>query len=227
MGVGRPVRPGRAVVVSFPPGARTQGGADHQERIPTVNKPLLFALLVLTSSVASAQSGVEVAVKAGASFGNISNKGLLPGNLENRTGFAAGVGFATRGVVGLAVEGLFAQRGVESTTDIDERKLDYVDVPVYLRVMLPTSSVRPFAYAGPQVSFELRCRSGPVDCADGTRKKTSYAAVIGGGVRFGGWRGFLVEGRYVYGLDDLKLGTVTSEDSYQTRSFLLLVGLTL
>lgn len=190
-------------------------------------RPLLVGLLLIGASAAQAQTGMDVVVKGGASFGNISNKGLLPGNLENRTGFAAGVGFATRGVIGLGVEGLFAQRGVESASDVDERKLDYVDLPVYVRVILPTGGLRPFGYAGPQVSFELRCRAGSVDCADGARKKTTYAAVIGGGLRFGGWRGFQIEARYVYGLADLKLDTVTSEDSYKTRAFLILVGLSL
>lgn len=190
-------------------------------------RPVLVGLLLLSPTAVQAQTGLDVVVKGGVSFGNVSNKGLLPGNLENRTGFAAGIGFATRGVIGLGVEGLFAQRGVESASAVDERKLDYVDLPAYLRVMLPTGGLRPFAYAGPQVSFELRCRAGPVDCADGTRKKTSYAAVIGGGLRFGGWRGVQIEARYVYGLDDLKLDTVTSEDSYKTRAFLILLGLSL
>jgi hypothetical protein len=35
-----------------------------------------------------------------------------------------------------------------------------------------------------------------------------------------------LEGRYIYGLTDLKLGTITSSTSYKTRSFLLLAGLT-
>jgi hypothetical protein len=188
-------------------------------------RSLFATLAILTLAVPlSGQTGVEVTLKGGLSFGDVSNKGVLPGNLKTRTGFAAGAALATRGVVGLAVEGLFAQRGVESATPADERKLDYVDVPVFLRVMLPTPGVRPFAYVGPQASFELRCRAGPVDCADADRKKTTYAGVIGAGVRFGAVGGFQVEARYVYGLDDLKLSTVTSGDSYKTRSFMVLAG---
>ncbi|MEO8453489.1 MAG: porin family protein, partial [Gemmatimonadota bacterium] len=160
------------------------------------------------------------------SFGNVSNKGLLPGSLEGRTGFAAGLGFVTSGVAGIGVEALFAQRGVKSDTPTDERKLDYVDVPVYLRLMVPTPGVRPFAYLGPQISFELRCKANDFDCPDGNRKKTTYAGVIGGGLRFGARRGFSVEGRYVYGLNDLKLGTLTDQNSYKTRSFMLMAGLT-
>jgi len=122
---------------------------------------------------------VEVALKGGLSFGNVSNKGLLPGSLEGRTGFAAGLGFVTSGVAGIGVEALFAQRGVKSDIPTDERKLDYVDVPVYLRLMVPTPGVRPFGYLGPQISFELRCKANDFDCPDGNRKKTTYAGIIG------------------------------------------------
>ena len=37
--------------------------------------------------------------------------------------------------------------------------------------------------------------------------------------------GLSIEGRYVYGLTDLKLSTVSTSTSYQTRSFLVLLGL--
>lgn len=186
----------------------------------------MVTALVVLGSPAAAQAGIEVAIKGGVSFGDVSNKGLLPGSLETRTGGAAGAGIVTKGLVGIGVEGLIAQRGVKSATATAERKLDYVDVPAYLRVALPTTGFKPFAYAGPQVSFELRCRAGNADCADDGRSKTTYAGVIGAGVRVGGITGFLIEARYVYGLNDLKLSTVTSEASYKTRSFLILAGLT-
>lgn len=189
--------------------------------------PLLATALVLAAATPlAAQAGVEVGIKGGVSFGDVSNKGILPGNLKGRTGFAAGAALVTKGLVGIGVEGLFAQRGVKADdATTTEYKLDYVDVPVYLRVRIPTPTVKPYGYIGPQISFELRCRNGDVDCADGTRKKTTYAGVIGAGIRFGGLTGFTIEGRYVYGLNDLKLSTVVTSDSYKTRSFLILAGL--
>jgi hypothetical protein len=33
-----------------------------------------------------------------------------------------------------------------------------------------------------------------------------------------------IEGRYVYGLTDLKLNTVTSSESFKSRTFLILAG---
>jgi hypothetical protein len=187
-----------------------------------------FAWLIVVAlgaaSVASAQSGI--AVKGGFSYGNVSNSGVLPGNLDSRTGFAGGLSFgAGRKMLGFGLEALYAQRGVvSSSSPPDERKLDYVDVPVFVRALFPSPGIAPYAYAGPQASFELRCRAGGSACPDSGRPSTTFAAVIGGGARLGGRRAFSIEGRYIYGLTDLKLSTVTSSESYKTRSFLILAG---
>jgi hypothetical protein len=190
---------------------------------------ILAGLLVLAVPAAlSAQGGLGI--KGGAAFGNVSNKGVLPGDLGSRTGFAFGLSFGTRsGLVGFGVEGLYDQSGVTSATDADARKLDYVDVPVYVRVTLPTPGIKPFGYAGPQASFEVSCKAGGADCPDTSatgekRAKTSYAGVIGAGVQLGGRLPLSIEGRYVYGLTDLKLNTVTSSESFKSRTFLILAG---
>ncbi len=188
-----------------------------------------FACLLATAlgvtTVAPAQGGGGVALKGGFSYGNVSNRGVLPGNLRERTGFALGLSFGTgRNMLGFGVEALYAQRGVTNSGTTDERRLDYVDVPVFLRALFPTPGVAPYAYAGPQVSFELRCRAGGSACPNTDRPSTSYAAVIGGGARLGATSAITLEGRYIYGLSDLKLSTVTSSESYKTRSFLILAG---
>lgn len=183
--------------------------------------------LALTGTM-SAQA--EYGIKAGASFGNISNKGLLPGNLKTRTGAAGGLYLGYRAaVIGVGVEAMFAQRGAktdESIGDSDTR-LDYLDFPAYVKVTVPAPGVHPFVYAGPQVSFEVKCKTadGAVSCPDDGHKKTDFAGVIGGGIKLGGSLGLTVEGRYVYGLTDLKLSTITSSESYKTRTFMILLGL--
>lgn len=184
----------------------------------------IIALALGVAAVAFAQSGITL--KGGLSYGNVSNGGVLPGNLDTRTGFAAGLALGPgHNFLGIGVEGLYAQRGVtNSSSPANERKLDYIDVPVYVRATFPSTGIAPFAYAGPQVSFELRCRAGGSVCPDSGRPSTTYAAVLGGGVRLGASSAFSLEGRYVYGLTDLKVGTVTSADSYKTRSFMILAG---
>lgn len=185
---------------------------------------VIIVALLLGVAPTAAHAQVGLGIKGGLSYGNVSNRGVLPGNLEARTGFAVGASVAFPGdPLGLGVEGLYAQRGVISSTDGMARKLDYVDVPAYARVRIPLPGIAPFAYAGPQVSFELRCNDGSGACPTGDRPKTTYAAVIGAGVRL--MSRLSVEGRYIYGLTDLKLSTVTSAESYQTRSFAILAGI--
>jgi Outer membrane protein beta-barrel domain len=188
---------------------------------------LVFSLLTLAAP-AALFAQTEAGLKAGGSFGSISNKGVLPGNLGTRTGFAGGlfVGYHA-GPLGFGVEGLYAQRGATSDQSLADSptRLDFIDVPAYAKVELPLPGVRPFIYAGPQVSFRVRCRTA-ADAACGTAAdsipKTDYAAVVGAGLRFGG---IGLEGRYVYGLRDLKLSTVSSSESYKTRTFLILASI--
>ncbi len=188
--------------------------------------PIFFAALGFAIAAPHA-AHAQVSIKGGVSHGNVSNSGVLPGDLNARTGLVLGLSFATAPtqMIGVGVEGLYAQRGAHSANNDSGFNLDYLDVPVYLRVAVPTAGIQPFAYAGPQVSFEVRCRAGDVDCPGTDRAKTTYAGVIGGGLHFGNTHGLSVEGRYVYGLDDLKLSTVESGDSYKNRAFEILVGL--
>jgi len=189
------------------------------------------AALVSSGAIGPAAAQTEYGIKGGVSFGNISNKGLLPGSLKTRTGLAGGFYLGARSsIVGVGIEALYAQRGARSDQSISiaETKLDYVDVPAYLKILIPTPGIRPFAFAGPQVSFEVRChRADDADCVDDPdRKKTNYAGVIGGGVRLGGGHVAVnLEARYVYGLTDLKLSTITSSESYKHRTFMLLVAI--
>jgi hypothetical protein len=183
---------------------------------------LALVLLGAAWSLAHAQSGIGI--KAGLSYGTASNSGVAPGATQ-RSGYAVGVALASSGVIGFGIEGLYAQRGFTSTNPADSRRLDYIDVPVYLRLSLPTPAISPFAYAGPQLSYELNCGTDSGSCPNSGNAKITYAGVIGGGLKFGMLGGLSVEGRYVYGLSDLKLSTVQSSTSYQTRSLLLLLGL--
>ena len=182
-----------------------------------------IAAPVVTPLAAQVGSGGGVMIKAGVSYGDVSNSGVFPGGARRRDGAAAGLGFLSGGFSGIGVEALYAQRGIVGLPG-SSCELDYIDVPVYLRLAVANPAVEPFAYAGPQASFELKCDSDGGSCPSG-RPRISYAGVIGGGVRLPAVGGIQVEGRYVYGLTDLELGTIADSESYRTRSFMLLFGL--
>lgn len=183
---------------------------------------LAASATVAVATPAAAQRTAGIVLKGGMSYGGVSNGGVFPGQSGSRNGLAIGLGLITSKPVGLGIEGLYAQRGIVGSPG-NSRRLDYIDVPVYLRVGARTPVLQPFAYAGPQVSFELKCDSDGGACPSG-RDNLSYSGTIGAGLRFPRIAGLSVEGRYVYGLSDLKLGTVTDNESYRTRSFMLLFG---
>ena len=186
---------------------------------------LLAALLIVAAPAAvRAQS---FGIKGGLSYGSVpNNNGVVPGTLSAHSGFAIGVGLATGGVLGFGVEGLYAQRGFTSSTAGASQSRSYVDVPLYLKLQLPVPAISPFVYAGPQGSYELNCDAGGGNgtCPSGSPKIT-YAGIIGAGLKFGVLGGLSLEGRYVYGLSNLNLSTVSNSGNYQARSFMLLAGI--
>jgi hypothetical protein len=167
----------------------------------------------------------DVGVVGGLSFGNVSNAGVLPGDVGVRTGFTAGVSAFTPGAVGVGIQGLYSQRGVSSQAGARSRELEYLDVPVLLRVRVPTSGIAPYVYAGPQMSWELKCNAGSGKCPRGDRPKAPWAGIVGAGLQLGGASAVTVEARYIYGLQDLELDTVTDSDNYAERSFMILAGI--
>lgn len=186
----------------------------------------LFAISAALALIAAPLPvDAQVGVKSGLSFGNVSNTGALPEELGVRTGFTIGVSAFTPGALALGVEGLYSQRGVSSQAGFQSRELEYLDLPLLLRLSIP-AGVSPYAYAGPQLSFELACNSGGGDCPRGDRPKSPQAAVIGAGVAFGVGPRVSIEGRYIYGLRDLDFETVTDGESFKERSFIILAGVT-
>lgn len=183
----------------------------------------ILALLAAAPAAAQGPAYGGLVLKGGLSYGDVSNSGVFPGNARTRSGAAIGVGIVSGGPLGFGVEALYAQRGIIGDPG-SSRELDYIDVPVYLQFAMQNPAVVPFAYAGPQVSFELKCDAGGGSCPSG-RDKVSYAGAIGAGVRLPSLGGLSVEGRYLYGLSDLQLGTVSDPENYKTRSFKLLFGI--
>ena len=186
-------------------------------------KIMLMAVACIAAPAAIGAQGFGI--KAGASFGNVSNRGVLPGEVGRRTGFAVGIAAFTPSPIGFGIEALYAQRGVTGDESTASRELEYIDVPLYLRVSLANPAIAPFAYAGPQISYELNCDTGDESCPGSDRPQWPTSAVIGAGIALADQR-ISIEGRYVYGLSDLNFDTVSDEDSYRDRSFMVLGAIT-
>lgn len=183
---------------------------------------VVLAATALAFAPVAAQAQGGLGIKGGLTYSSVSQSGVAPGvSLSGYTGWTAGLSFGTASdssALGLQVEGLYARRGVNGTSNTSDIR-EFIDVPLFLQLKLPVPAVQPYIYAGPQASYELGCSS----CT--AKQNWSYAADIGVGLRLGGSTGISIEGRYMYGLTDFKWGTVSSSSSYKMRQFLLLAGI--
>lgn len=179
-------------------------------------------LVALTMPAASLAAQTTVGLKAGVSFATLSNK---EPDWDSRTGFAGGISFEMRaGAIGLQPEILYVQKGVKNNgaPSTTARKLDYLEVPLLLKLTVPVPALQPFVVAGPSVGFRMTCKVGEIDCDDDAVKSTDWGAVLGAGLRLGGDKGIIVEGRYTWGLKDID--NIGAGVNSKTRTFLLLAG---
>jgi len=190
-----------------------------------MKRSLIAMAIAAVSIMPMTASAQGIGILGGLSYGSVpNNNGVLPGTLKANSGFAIGLGLEGGGPISFGINGLYSQRGFTSTTAGASQKLSYIDIPVYLKLSIPNPVLTPFAFVGPQGSFEMNCDADGGTCPSG-RDKVTYAGVIGGGVKFGMLGGLSVQGRYVYGLNNLNLSTVSNAGNYHQRSFLLLAGI--
>jgi hypothetical protein len=197
----------------------------------------LMAAFILLPGTAAAQ--VEIGLKGGVSFANIpkiaSEIDDEGGSTENRIGAAGGGHFLLTlgGIVGLQGEVLYTQKGIKAKapSGIDEAvelKLDYIDVPVLLRLGVTGGKGLQFL-VGPSFNFNTSAKS---ELSGAFEEETEIKDDIEDfevglvlGVGYYGRR-VLVEGRYQEGLTDIVKATdfFDEADSYKNRTFLVLFG---
>ena len=178
------------------------------------------ALALGLASRATAQ--VEVGIKAGLTFATISENNLSP-NFESKTGFAAGVhfGFPLGSNFMLQPEALITQQGAGFTDPDGEITLNYLQVPLNLRINFGSGGVRPFILAGPYAAFRLSCEIDDLfdDDCDNDISGTDWGLDFGGGLLFSK---FFLEARYNLGLKDVS-DLEEGFDSKQ-RVFMVMLG---
>lgn len=149
----------------------------------------IFILLSFISISATAQN-FDLGIKVGANFSNIQDVS----DLDSRTGLVAGA-FATFGFGNMAIqpEVLYSQQGAKN--DIDKFDLDYVNIPVMLKVYPLGKALN--LQVGPQFGFLTH--NSFRDQIKAKSYDFSGAAGIGVDLPFG----LRVDGRYNFGLTDI------------------------
>lgn len=218
-------------------------------KLSLVGLTVVLGLFVATNVLAQ---GTMIGGKAGFNVADLSvddDEGL-----DTRTGFVGGgfISFPIGDFFAIQPEVLYSAKGatldfVEDGEQIDaDIKIDYLEIPVLLvaRLTDQNSAVRPIVYAGPAVSFEIKCKlegtategsvsaSVSFDCDDPLAfdgdpietKGTDFGIVFGGGLEFNaGSAVIIVEGRYNAGLVDIN-DTSGDEDEVKNRAFSFMAG---
>ncbi|MGZ5439328.1 MAG: porin family protein, partial [Candidatus Aminicenantales bacterium] len=97
-------------------------------------------------------------------------------------------------------------------TGTGKLRFDYLEIPILLKVRIPTGDVHPFVFAGPAIGFNLKAAFQDITGSSSDvagMNKVDYSAVFGGGLQLG--RSIHIDARYTLGLQKLEvpdLGTI-------------------
>lgn len=169
-----------------------------------------FAGLVLLPGPAAA--GVQFGIKGGGNMAKVTGADAqdLEATLKTKVGFMGGVflAFNFGSVVTIQTEVLYTMKGATfEYTDLGDtytEKLygDYVEIPLLLKLRIPTPGVQPFIFAGPSVGFKLRekltLNGEDVPLTEKLLKDNDYGAIFGAGLNIG--KHFMLDVRYSMGL---------------------------
>jgi hypothetical protein len=184
-----------------------------------------FAVLVLLPGPAAAQLGIKV----GGNMAKVTGADAqdLEGTLKTKVGFMGGIFLALNfgSVVTVQTEVLYTMKGATfEYTDLEDtytEKLygDYIEIPLLLKLRIPTPVVQPFVFAGPSVGFKLRekltVNGEDIPLEEKILKNNDYGAIFGAGLNLG--KHFMLDVRYSMGLQKV-IDTVGGEEPLDIKN---------
>lgn len=161
----------------------------------------MFAVLLALPQTASAD--VRFGIKGGANVANVNGDFAdALGDWKSTVGFCGGIFLELNfgRVLTIQPEILYTMKGAD-TADGGKLKFDYIEIPVLLKLRIPTGSVHPFVFAGPAFGFTLKSALEGIELED--FPKTDYSAVLGAGLQLG--YSIHIDVRYTVGLQKLEI----------------------
>lgn len=162
----------------------------------------LFGLLALAPTPRAEAQSISFGLMAGGSLSTFT--GDLAEDAKNYAGYIVG-GFARLSAMGFAVQPgvYYTAKGAKNSdagagTSDSKTKLNYIQVPLVLRLGMGSSKARIYVGAGPAIGFKLGCTvsaassgygASGTDCSDaGTgfdAKSTEVSGIVEAGLEFG------------------------------------------
>ena len=164
------------------------------------------AMLVLPQTAAA---DVRFGIKGGANIANVN--GDFAGQIsdwKSTVGFCGGVFLELNlgRVLTIQPEVLYTMKGADTGTG--KLTFDYIEIPVLLKLRIPTGSLHPFVFAGPAFGFKLNAVLEGIKIED--MPTADYSAVLGGGLQLG--RSIHIDARYTMGLQKLAIPDLETID---------------
>jgi hypothetical protein len=189
------------------------------------SKILLLSLLMCCMSLAAfSQAQFAFGIKGGLNFSKIDPKASAATNINNATGYNAGVFALVKvAMIGIQPEILFSKQGSDFTVNTTNysANFDYINVPILLKLYLPLGLN---LQAGPQFGFltvaDLKATASSTNSTQDVKKlfsdKSDMAVAVGAG-----WDlpfGLTADFRYNIGLSDMSFTPNGSSSSVQFKN---------
>ncbi|MDP2685791.1 MAG: porin family protein [Aequorivita sp.] len=178
-------------------------------------KKLIVVVIAIFIGTTAFSQEIDLGIKAGANFANISDVD----DLSSKTGFQAGIfaGIKFTDKVGVQADILYSQQGAEF--DSGKFDLNYINVPVVLKYYLVQGLN---VQAGPQFGFilddDIYVDAFGTNSIDANAEKTDVSAVIGAGYDFP--FGVRLDARYNFGLTE-----VSKTDNFEGKNNVFSIAL--
>lgn len=183
---------------------------------------VLALLAIAGSSTPAAAQGVGVGFKIGPTFADFTSDVL---DFDKRTGWHAGlfVGGNRDGVAGWQTEFNWLRRRGNVSPGGNDFSIDYLQIPIFLRLNAGTNSKNGFAIygiGGPAFAFKIADEINGVTIDDAF-EGTEIGLVLGAGLEI---TRLILEGRYEWGFRKINKNFSTTEE-IKTRSFTVMAGI--
>jgi len=170
---------------------------------------LIGAFAVLLALPQTSAAGIKFGLKGGANIANVNgNWNDALGDWKSTVGFCGGIFLELNfgRVLTIQPEVLYTMKGAD--TGDGKLKFDYIEIPVLLKVRIPTGTIHPFIFAGPAFGFNLKALIEGYEISD--MPPADYSAVLGGGLQLG--RSVHIDVRYTMGLQKLDIPDLETID---------------
>jgi hypothetical protein len=176
------------------------------KRLMTVLVIAAFAGLIALPQPAAA--GVQFGLKVGANMAKPTGADAQDPleTIKSRVGITGGIflAFNFGKVLTIQTEVLYTMKGATfvalDDSYTDKLYADYIEIPLLLKLKIPTPGIQPFIFAGPSVGFKINEKADldgvPID--EVLLKNNDYGAIFGAGFNLG--RSFMIDVRYSLGL---------------------------